>query len=410
MTSFLMQHKKALQILGLLLVAFALLVFIYSLKSIFNPVLLSFVIAYILNPLPTFLERCHIPRTLSIFSLYLLLTALIVFIFILLIPLIAGEVSYLYEKAFVGDHFQDTNGNQQWDEGEVILHDLDGNDKYDQPYFAIFIEWLKAKVGKWNAEHPTQPIDWVFIREQVLNKESVESVGKMLLAFSKTTLLTAFNTMMGMFWLLSYLILLPLYTFFLLQGMNNIRDTVYGYFPGNQRDVIIRILQRIHIALSSFFRGKLIICFLKGFLTWACLEMLGLRYSLIFGAIQMVASIVPFLVLLVGMGPNLFLVFLDQGFHFPYLIGIVIIYSILEGLESFVFTPLIMGKETGMHPLTLILSLLIGGELFGLFGLIMAIPLCNTLKILAQEFLLPAWLEVSHCQPYLPNGIPKTTK
>lgn len=130
---------------------------------------------------------------------------------------------------------------------------------------------------------------------------------------------------------------------------------------------------------------------------------MGLEYSLIFGGVQMIASIVPFLVLLVGFVPNLIIVLLEVGVAWPYLIGIIFMYGVIEALEGFVLTPWVMKQETGLHPLTVILTLLVGGRLFGLFGLIMAIPICTTLKILSEEFLLPAWREVAQCDaPPLP--------
>ena len=143
-------------------------------------------------------------------------------------------------------------------------------------------------------------------------------------------------------------------------------------------------MHRIHLAVSGFFRGKLIICIIKGILTWICLELMRVKYPLIFGGIQAVASIVPFLVLVVGMVPNIILVVLDLGCSWPHILGIFTMYAVIECIEAFLLTPWIMGQETELHPLTIILSLLVGGELFGLFGLIVAIPLCTTIKILGQ--------------------------
>lgn len=431
MAGFFARNRRSIEIVGLLLFAIGFLMFVYHLRSIFNPVLLSLLLAYILNPAVTLLERLHIPRGLTIFILYLMITGVVIFIFALLIPLVSSEVSYLYQKTFIGDSYQDIDNDGEYFHGEVVTKydendkiqeyvDANQNGKYDPPeplqvdidkngvynpsYGTVILEWLETRIDEWNQQHPTQQIDWNTVKDKILQNKA--ELGKTILNVSSTTLLATLNTLWGVFSILSYLILLPLYTFFLLSGMNGIRDTIYSYLPLVRRDKIIRILHRIHIALSSFFRGKLIICLLKGFMTWAALELMGLRYALIFAGIQTVASIVPFLVLAVGMLPNLLITALDVGVTSPYLLGVFLMYCILEGIEGFILTPAIMGKETGLHPLTVILSLLIGGELFGLFGLILSIPLCNTCKILAEEFLLPAWKEVSQCQPYPPKLIP----
>ena len=109
MASFWENHKKSLQIVGFILFAILFLVVAYDLRAIFNPVLLSLLLAYILNPIVTFLERKHIPRPITIFSIYILLTGLIVLCVMLVLPLIGAEISYLYEKSFIGDQFSDVN-------------------------------------------------------------------------------------------------------------------------------------------------------------------------------------------------------------------------------------------------------------------------------------------------------------
>lgn len=426
MSEFWSRNRYYIEIVALILFAIGFLVFVYQLRSIFNPVLLSLLLAYILNPAVTMLEKCHIPRGFTIFMLYVVITTVVIIIFVLIIPLIGAEVSYLYQKTFIGDQYKDSNNdgmyfygepakkgsdgkieeytdvnqNGQYDPPEQITNDLDNNKVYNPAYVNILVSYLQQRIQDWNKGHPDQQIDWNTVQAQIIQHK--DELGKTLLALSSQTMLATVKTLLGMFAILSYLILLPLYTFFLLTGMNGIRDTVYSYLPLARRDKIIRILHRIHIALSSFFRGKLIICILKGILTWTALEMMGLRYSLIFAIIQTVASIVPFLVFAVGMFPNLIIVLLDYGPKSPYLLGVFVMYIAIDGIEGFIFTPVIMGKETGLHPLTVILSLLVGGELFGTFGLIMSIPLCNTCKILAEEFLLPTWKKVSKCQPYPP--------
>ena len=356
-------------------------------------------LAYILNPIANFFERIKVRRALTIFLIYILLVSTIAIIFLFLIPLIGVEANYLYEKTFFGDDFVDADANGDWTKGELLTRDIDKDGVFQPSYIQRLIGWLKEGIKKWNERNPNQKIEWQAVLGHLTNKDAIRELGETFFDVSKKTWIATFKTIGNLFMLLSYFILLPLYTFFLLRSLNDIRSTIYDYLPGAQKPKIVQILNRIHRAVSAFFRGKLIICILKGFLTWGILELMGVKYALIFGGIQAIASIVPFLVLLVGMVPNLILAALDMGVAWPYLIGILLLYSAVEGLEGFVLTPWVMRQETGLHPLTVILSLLIGGKLFGLFGLIIAIPLCNTLKILGQEFILPAWKEVFACRP-----------
>lgn len=407
-----LKYKKAFQIILLSIFCFIILTTTYSLRSIFNPVLLSLLLAYILNPIACFFERLKISRTITIFNIYLILTSSIFLLILFLIPLIGSEVSYLYQNMFIGDRYIDKNNNGEWDafvdsnqnnkwdegEGDLLISDLNSNKKYNPPYLYIVRNWVMDLIEKWNEKNPTQRIEWQFLVEHLNDKKAIEELGKTVLTLSRGAFSATLQTLLGIFSILSYVILLPLYTFFLLTGLKGIQKNIYDFLPSGQKEEIIRILLRIHHSVSAFFRGKLIICIVKGILTWGLLEMAGLRYPLLFGMIQAVASIVPFLVLLVGTGPNLIFLILDRGVAWPYIALVIAIYLLIEAIESFILTPWIMGKETGVHPLTVILSLMVGGELFGLFGLILAIPICTTLKIIGEELVLPAWHELSGCQ------------
>lgn len=366
------RHTK--QVLMLTMVGLLILVMIYELRSIFNPVLLAFVLAFIFNPVVETLEKLQMGRTFAVFVTYLLICGVIIATVLILIPLIGVQINILYEKTFVGD-------------------------AKTPSYFTTVVDVTEKGIAKWNEHYPQHKLEFKYLVNQLADKKGIENMAQTLLDLSLSTLGTALETLLSIFWLLSYIVLLPLYTFFLLQSMPKIWETIDHYLPRRRRDAILRTTSHMHVAISYFFRGKLIICLVKGLCTWLALELLGIKFSLIFGVIQAIASIVPFLVLAVGLIPNLILILLEMGLSWPYLIGIFFLYGTIECVEGFVLTPWIMGKETGLHPLTVILSLLVGGKLFGLFGLIMAIPITTTLKILAQEIILPQLREVLDYQP-----------
>jgi predicted PurR-regulated permease PerM len=193
----------------------------------------------------------------------------------------------------------------------------------------------------------------------------------------------------GIFFVLSYLVLVPVYAFFLLRGMNRIKAAAASYLPAAHKDQILAIARKIDIAVSSFFRGKLIICVLKGTLVGVGMYAIGVRFSLLFAFIVAVAALVPYVIVIVGWIPAVGLVILDSGANWWMIGGTLGVFVAVEVLESAVFTPFLLGKETGLHPVTVIISLFVGGELFGLFGVILSIPLTCIAKILAQELLLP---------------------
>lgn len=391
----------------------------YELRSIFNPLLLSIMFAYIFDPIVSLMERFKINRAITIFVLYILLFVALVGIFLFIIPIVGSEINYFANNAFKNDEYVDANGNGQWDwkdanengivdpgEAEELTVDHNNNGKYNLSYWRVIQKWITESIAKWNEKNPNKKIDRDSVTEFLTDSDILKEHSKEFINLSLIGLKTLTKTILGFFSLLSYLILLPLYTFFILKEFHGIGNVFYDYLPAENKKDHTQVLTNIQEAISAFFRGKMIICLVKGVLTWGLLSLLGVKYALIFAIIQTIASLVAFLVLLVGMIPNFVLVILDSGFNIPYLLAILAVYVLLECLESFLLTPWIMGNKTGLHPVTVIITLLIGAKLFGLFGLIIAIPLCTTLKILGKSYLIPMWHEISGCTA----GSPSTSK
>lgn len=384
--------------IGILLLVLAVLLFIgYRARAVLNPFLLAFLLSYILYPLVEWLERKRIHRTFTIMALYVVGLGGVATVLFVGLPLVVEEAVSLWRSAFEGDGFVDANGDGEWQKGEKVRPDLDHDRRWDPSYLARAESWIQARIDDWNAAHPDKPVYASTLLEKMkeLLQQDPQSAAETGARITTWIAETTTSALFAGWALLQYAILVPLYMFFLLRGMTSIRDQVYAHLPGRQREQFVHVLHRIHLAMSSFFRGKVLICLAKGALTAIGLALLDVRLPLLFGLIQAVASLVPFLVVVVGWLPAVLFVLVDMGMDWGALIGVSAVYMIVEGLEGFVLTPYILGKETGLHPVVLILSLLAGGELFGMFGLIMAVPLVSILKILGQEYLLPPLRELA---------------
>ncbi|MBI3268268.1 MAG: AI-2E family transporter [Planctomycetes bacterium] len=391
-------QPRSLRVAGLTLLLFLFLGFCYALREIFNPFLLSLLFAYILNPIVDYFERLRVRRGVSIFCMYLLLGGSASILVFFAIPGLVNETVNLYNATFLGDEFMDVNGNGTWERGlDPLVRDTNGNGQYDVSYLEKVRHWAAATIERWNERHPDRRLDLDTVLAKV--RETLGGTPKEITATSLDLtgrgLSLLQSGVLGTLSVVSYLLLLPIYTFFLLREMPRLRDRIRGYLPGRNRARILRIFERIHRALSSFFRGKLTICLVKGLLTYIGLLLVDVRFPLLFGLIQAGASLVPFLVLIVGLLPALGLVALDHGFAWGSMLGCVVVFLFAEGLEGFVLTPWILGKETGLHPVVLILSLLIGAQLLGLFGLLLAVPVASICQILWAEFLAPQLLQLA---------------
>lgn len=195
-------------------------------------------------------------------------------------------------------------------------------------------------------------------------------------------------------------LLVPIYAFFLVLAMPRIRGAVRTYIPRRRREQTIRIIRDIELVVAAFFRGRLIICTLCALVAWLGFSLIGwfsavsMPYAALFGIGIGVATTVPLSGLLLLL-PAVLLTMHQPGATGMHALLVIGVYGIVQMLES-VLVPLVMGREVELHPVVLIIALLLCGKLLGILGLILAVPIAATCRILAREFLWPrllAWAD-----------------
>ena len=187
--------------------------------------------------------------------------------------------------------------------------------------------------------------------------------------------------------------LVPVYAFFLCLAMPTIRATMKAYIPIKGHDRTMRIIQKIEAAVAAFFRGRLIVCVICSFLTWIGFALLQIPYAALFGFLIGMATAIP-MAGLVFLVPAVLLTMIEGGDNIALRASLaIVVYGAVQALEATVFTPTIMGKEVELHPVLLIVALLLCGNLLGILGLILAVPIAATIRIFAREFFLPRFRE-----------------
>jgi predicted PurR-regulated permease PerM len=190
------------------------------------------------------------------------------------------------------------------------------------------------------------------------------------------------------------ILLVPIYAFFLLIAMPSVRTGVHRYLPLWHREQLIRIIRDIEKVVAAFFRGRLIVCLICAVITYVGFLAVGISgtgvpYALLFSICIGLATAVP-LAGLLFLVPALVMTGLDGGSGLTVAL-VAVVYVVVQVLETVVLTPTIMGREVELHPVTLIIALLLCGKLLGILGLILAVPIAATMRILAREFFWP-WL------------------
>lgn len=182
--------------------------------------------------------------------------------------------------------------------------------------------------------------------------------------------------------------------------------------PDRNRDLIVHLFGRFDRVISGFIRGRLTIALLQAFVFSIGYLIIGVPAAFILGPVVAVLSIVPYLAL-VGVPVSILLLALApspaESLHAQWwwILGApTVFYFIGQALDDYVWTPMIQGKSTGMDTPTILFASLAGGALFGVFGLLIAIPIAACLKILTQEVFWPrfkAWAEGRE-KDFLPIG------
>ncbi len=198
----------------------------------------------------------------------------------------------------------------------------------------------------------------------------------------------------GLMSVLAFLTLLPVYTYFLLFELERIHEFVRAHVPKRERERVTRIGRRVGAVIANFFRGRLLICLLKGLVLAIGLTVLQVPYGFLLGVISGFLALVPFVGPLIGFALT-FLMSLQKAS--PDASGMWIslallggVFALAEIVEGYVFIPKILGDTLGLHPVVILLSVFVGGAALGLFGFLIAIPLAATLIILFKELVMPA--------------------
>jgi predicted PurR-regulated permease PerM len=184
-------------------------------------------------------------------------------------------------------------------------------------------------------------------------------------------------------------------SFFFLTHSQEIRESIYSLFPGRYRAAAADIEREVSRVVGGFVFGQIVLCLFVGITTWIVLTIAGSQYALLLGVLTGVLYALPFLGLIVAIALGVMLGSL-QGFTMAIITAAAI--AIISKIADIILVPKVMGESVGVSPMAVIFAIFAGGELFGVWGLVLAIPAAALIKI--------AWILWIH--PWI-TGLPETT-
>lgn len=340
------------------------------LQPVLIPVAISAILAFLLDPVVQWLMRFKISRTLSIVIVYLAAAAMFAGILIWVLP--AG---YRQGNSFL-KNFPIYSTKAQAQVLSVIdrLHALSENPLFKGPedptqsqdQFSAFASKSIAEAGTW--------------LQQKVPDLAVES-GKFLQR--------SVGGFLGVFGFLLSMILVPIFLFFFLKESPAIADKWSQYLPMRASPLkieIVSLVSEINSYLISFFRGQLLVSIIEGAFIAVALLIMRLEFGLLIGLMVAILGIIPYAGSIMSCGVAL-LIALAQFGDWGHPLAVLVIFIVSNNLTGFFISPKIVGDSVGLHPLTVITSVLAWSlVLGGLLGALLAVPLTATMKVLLKRY------------------------
>ncbi|MCC6535005.1 MAG: AI-2E family transporter [Burkholderiales bacterium] len=317
-------------LLGLAVLGAALL---YLLSPILAPFLFAAILAYICDPMVDRLQRRRVPRTGATLLVLLLLVVLLSALALILLPLIVKETTLLIERM---------PGVIERINGELLpwLREQTGTQ----------IQLEAATVKAWLSEGLKGSED---LPQRILS--SVTLGGMAIAGF------------------LVNLVLVPVVLFYLLRDWDLLLERIDQLIPRRWHQRIAALAREVDAVLAEFLRGQLSVMLLMSVYYCFALWLAGLEFALPIGVVTGILVFVPYL----GVAIGLVLATVTALMQFGSLAGALPVWiaiGIGQLLEGFVVTPWLVGDRIGLHPVVVIFALLAFGQLFGFFGVLLALP------------------------------------
>jgi predicted PurR-regulated permease PerM len=226
--------------------------------------------------------------------------------------------------------------------------------------------------------------DWVQKQLPALEKQLPDLVGK-----SWALVKTSVGGFLGFTGFLLSLVMVPIYSFFLLKERPAIERRWREYLPLRNsplKDEVADTLSQINSYIIAYFRGQLLVCLVDGVLIGTALTIYGLNFAPLIGLIVVPLTMIPYLGIVLCWIPAVLIAAAQWG-DWIHPFWVTIIFIAVQNLEGLFYAPRIVGNSVGLHPMTVIVSIFIWGLLIGgLLGPLLAIPLTATIKVLLARY------------------------
>lgn len=339
----------AFMIIGLILVTtylikeWKLLNFLGAVLSILSPFFIGIIIAWLLDPIVTWLQKNGFKRAIATVMVFLSFISLVALFFVLLIPSFADQIN-----EFIGSAPNVLNNIKNF--GENLFDKLNNIYDYD---FTNIKEQLYGGLSN------------------IVSGLTVTLPNKVI-SIASSIVSGGLNIIFGLF-----------IAFYMLFDFNNVRKHLFNLLPKSIHADAITLTDRLNKTLKSYVQGTLLIMLLLFIFQSITLAIAGLSSPMLFGMFCAVTNVIPYIGPYIGGIPAVIV-----GFTISPATGIFTLLAVViaQFLESYFLNPIVMSKTMKLHPVTIMIGLLIFGHFFGILGMVLATPIISCIKIIFNFF------------------------
>jgi len=319
-------------------------VLLYLLAPILLPFVAGGLLAYLGDPLVDRLEKFKISRTLSVVIVFLVIILLLIPILLFIVPILESQIKLLIEK---------TPGYIDW-----LMLNLEPTlqETFGVNIPALEVEQLKATFAQEFSNAGS------FLKSLIRN---VTNSGFVVLGWAAN------------------LFLIPVISFYLMRDWDNLVDYIHDLLPRDIEPTVSLLAKESDEVLGAFLRGQMLVMLSLGTIYAIGLKIVGLEFSLLIGMLAGLLSFIPYMGLIVGIlvaGVAVLLQTQDP----TNLIWVALVFVVAQMIEGTVLTPLLVGDRIGLHPVAVIFAVLAGGQLFGFFGILLALPVFAVIAVVMR--------------------------
>lgn len=402
----------SIMILGALMVGLVWLIgkVFGVLQPVLIPLIVAGIVAYVLDPVVRLLQKRGLSRLWSVVTVFAAILASIALLVIALIPAV-DQGRGLLKKTFS----KPTAEQQAIVESKAITAEASSDQEQNERLAGT----LASELMKMRQRHQDNPIGWMLTEvddqgnpvakisgeANAMESLSKSRAGRMLFEYKDVIIKTGrewisagSTKILGFLGLVLGMIMVPVYLFFFLKDSSSIREHWHDYVPLKNSEFkteLVETLQEINGYLVSFFRGQVLVAAIDGFLVGTALTLFGLPYGFLIGIFMAILGVVPYIGSILCLIPACIIGYLHAQGSSPfgmspaaYVGCVVAIFVVVQQINSLVTAPKIVGDSVGLHPLTVIFSMLFWSLLLGGFvGALLAVPLTAAVKVLFRRYI-----------------------